>query len=286
MTDLAATETSPDLGPGAGLRCPLCEYDLRGLAEPRCPECGYTFDWAELREAVRLHPYLFEHHPNQNFASFWQTLLGGWRAKQFWVTLRPTHKPRPLRLAAYAIVVALPAWLVPVSVLATLAIETAAATFAVFLGFLPNLFQYRQTRQLLFTTAVLVLWPWVTLGALMIFQATLRRAAVRKVHVVRCAVYACDATFAASLALLAAAGLAAVSVGSRWIYSWDQGVLTTMRVLILGLPPVVAWRLGRACGLYLRIPQAVAVAVLTQVIVLLLLLNFAFREQIFSWPNL
>lgn len=24
--------------PGDDVRCPLCEYDLRGLAEPRCPE--------------------------------------------------------------------------------------------------------------------------------------------------------------------------------------------------------------------------------------------------------
>lgn len=26
------------------VRCPLCDYDLRGLTEPRCPECGYRFD--------------------------------------------------------------------------------------------------------------------------------------------------------------------------------------------------------------------------------------------------
>lgn len=26
------------------LRCPVCRYDLRGLAENRCPECGTAFD--------------------------------------------------------------------------------------------------------------------------------------------------------------------------------------------------------------------------------------------------
>ncbi len=30
------------------LCCPRCGYDLRGLPEPRCPECGEPFDPAEL----------------------------------------------------------------------------------------------------------------------------------------------------------------------------------------------------------------------------------------------
>ena len=25
------------------IECPLCLYNLRGLTEPRCPECGYQF---------------------------------------------------------------------------------------------------------------------------------------------------------------------------------------------------------------------------------------------------
>jgi hypothetical protein len=34
------------------LFCPACEYSLRGLTDPRCPECGATFDPAELREST------------------------------------------------------------------------------------------------------------------------------------------------------------------------------------------------------------------------------------------
>lgn len=26
--------------------CPLCNYEIRGLAQPRCPECGATWDWS------------------------------------------------------------------------------------------------------------------------------------------------------------------------------------------------------------------------------------------------
>ena len=47
--------------------CPLCEYNLRGITEPRCPECGYAFDWADVLDPRRrLRPYVFEHHPERN----------------------------------------------------------------------------------------------------------------------------------------------------------------------------------------------------------------------------
>ncbi len=35
--------------PFIGLCCPKCEYNLTGTTEPRCPECGETFDPAKLR---------------------------------------------------------------------------------------------------------------------------------------------------------------------------------------------------------------------------------------------
>ena len=31
-------------------RCPKCDYDLRGLTKPRCPECGKAFSSGELAE--------------------------------------------------------------------------------------------------------------------------------------------------------------------------------------------------------------------------------------------
>lgn len=34
---------------GASLDCPICGYDLRGFAEPRCPECGVPFDIRQLQ---------------------------------------------------------------------------------------------------------------------------------------------------------------------------------------------------------------------------------------------
>lgn len=84
------------------LHCPLCEYNLRGLTEPRCPECGAAFDWDEVRDpSRRLHPYLFEHHPERDVSSFLQTLRGGLNPRRFWTTLFPTQPSRPRRLMWY-----------------------------------------------------------------------------------------------------------------------------------------------------------------------------------------
>src|SRR6266496_169570 len=102
------TEISAHPPPQEELRCPLCDYDLRYLIEPRCPECGYAFDWAELRDLERrAHPYLFEHHPNHNIRSFFRTLIGGFRPRRFWSTLYPTQPSRPRRLVLYFIIICL-----------------------------------------------------------------------------------------------------------------------------------------------------------------------------------
>ena len=74
MADEAPTATTPvDWDTiSEEILCPLCDYNLRGLIQPRCPECGYRFEWQGLLDPkYRLHPYLFEHHPERNFRSFW-----------------------------------------------------------------------------------------------------------------------------------------------------------------------------------------------------------------------
>lgn len=70
------------------IHCPLCTYNLHGLNEARCPECGYRFEWSEILDPdPRPHPYLFEHHPEKDVRSFLQTLVGGLRPGRFWGSL-------------------------------------------------------------------------------------------------------------------------------------------------------------------------------------------------------
>lgn len=40
-------------GAGATLPCPKCRYDMRGLREARCPECGTVYTLDGLLEALR-----------------------------------------------------------------------------------------------------------------------------------------------------------------------------------------------------------------------------------------
>lgn len=36
------------------LPCPRCDYNLKGLLVPRCPECGLTISWESARSAVKV----------------------------------------------------------------------------------------------------------------------------------------------------------------------------------------------------------------------------------------
>src|ERR1700750_3417749 len=78
--------------------CPLCDYNLRGLAEPRCPECGHRFEWIEILKAEKLHPFLFEHHPEKNLKSLVRTCLASLRPWHFWKGVLPTHETNVRRL--------------------------------------------------------------------------------------------------------------------------------------------------------------------------------------------
>lgn len=60
---MPADTTSPATLPestltDSGLRCPECEYNLTGLTEPRCPECGTRFSWEAVRAAAEGRPHI------------------------------------------------------------------------------------------------------------------------------------------------------------------------------------------------------------------------------------
>jgi hypothetical protein len=252
MQTIAETPPPPDeAAAGDDVRCPLCEYDLRGLTEPRCPECGYRFAWADLRDpSRRLHRYLFEHHPERNVWSFVRTHLGGLRPKRFWTSLLPQQPSRPRRLVLYWLLAVLP--LVPVLVVHHLAWFRREGTRARFeksriLKLLPpgsaqeqdiisqsgsvqawmdqicpvppsRDFYRRAWRDehqwALYLAAVMVAWPWLTFLTLLLFRFSMRRARIKPVHVLRCVLYSFDAILWLGVA---AAGAAAASAYWAWL---------------------------------------------------------------------
>ena len=108
MTAFAANPAPPGAAAPAEIPCPMCDYNLHGLTVPRCPECGYAFDWADLLDATRRkHKYLFEHHPERNVWSFCRTAVGGLAPSRFWRSLRPEQPSNLRRLIVYWLITAL-----------------------------------------------------------------------------------------------------------------------------------------------------------------------------------
>jgi hypothetical protein len=114
--------------------CPLCEYNLRGLVEPRCPECGHRFDWAQLLDDVRhTHPWLFEQQRRGLFKSYLSTFFTSQFPRRFWRSVHASHTVRLRGLLRY--------WLI--SVIAV--VPALLAVIGVNLG--AQYFQVYQTRQ-------------------------------------------------------------------------------------------------------------------------------------------
>ena len=310
VTTVAAPAAEPSV------QCPMCGYDLRGQVDPRCPECGYRFDWEELRDpARRLHPYLFEHHPERNLWSFCRTFLGGMRPRRFWGNLYPTQPSRPRRLLAYwlilSLLILLPFGIYGGSLIAqeiafnrktrsvARPILTAQeqATVVQMYGsvqkwmdesypvrpnfrMLCDLFRYRN-RPLVFVPLFAFAWPWLTLAAMMIFQISMRRGQVRPVHVLRCVIYAADAIALAGL-MVPAWFLCFERPRRGWVIRY-VGAYEFVRYALLAVALVLTYRLCIAFRTYLRFDHALATAAASQIIVGLLIWKFGLDWHMLSW---
>jgi hypothetical protein len=264
-----------------GLACPLCDYSLRGLTTPRCPECGYSFDWDELRNQTKYHPYLFEHAVRRRVRSFFKTLWHGLWPWRFWQDVRPTHEVFESRLGVY--------W-AAIMLLSVLAFASPAIHFAVRLcreryydanltyatsPWYPE--QAAAVGVLATVGALYVFWPWLTFAVLMIFRISMRRARIRPEHVERCVIYSFDAAgVLAPLVLLAAVahGLLGGEPGQGLngrdpfaLMPVSEDARLTLIACVFGLVAFGGVRLAVAYRRYLRFPHAGWVVLATQVIV-------------------
>jgi hypothetical protein len=291
--------------------CPLCEYNLRGLIEPRCPECGYRFEWPDLlNPSRRLHPYLFEHHPEKNFRSFWRTAIGGLRPRRFWASLHPVQPSCPRRLilywclAASVVIIACVALVIAV-VLAVARVNAASHPQFIARWNLPQnaahraelVRQYgsiealaekiaparffnaagdairfsRVPRALVLPLLVGLAWPWLTFLALLVFRGSMRRARIGPTRVLRCVLYSSDVLLWYGLLLLAVA---------PWEYYAEMNNLVSsgmLRQVELAVGATFTWivtfRLFGACRYYLRLSHTAWTVTVSQFIVALLVSN-------------
>ena len=184
------------------IQCPLCGYNMRGLADARCPECGRVFEWRELLDPNRKkHPYLFEHHPNRNFWSFRRTILGGLSPTSFWKTLHPMQPSSMRRLALYVVLTMLAS-------VVFLAAGIPAFFLARYGAYIDDWSDILNQPWLLIVVSMIVVvaipfvWAFVTFLTFMIFGASMEMARVKRAHVVRAVVYSFDAVVVISFAMM------------------------------------------------------------------------------------
>ncbi|HEX4795336.1 MAG TPA: hypothetical protein VH370_16185 [Humisphaera sp.] len=247
---------------GAEILCPLCGYNLRGLVEPRCPECGYQFVWTELLAAQTLdHPYLFEHGRRRRWQTFWKTLREGLFPGTFWQELKPAQPVRVRWLWIYfAIVMFVPLGAASLTVWRTDPHAYFHYTYAFGLDLRPAG---------VYLAAAILFWPLATVVALSIFRMSMQMAKLRSVHSLRCVIYSADIVFWMGIALLLAEGLLEAASHSSYaiLVPSDFYLLLLMALCI----PIFIWRLGRAYQLYLKLDKPFLTVLATQVIVFLAL---------------
>ncbi len=82
------------------VNCSRCDYDLRLLPLPRCPECGLQFEWREVIDrAAHWSKFLFEHNwRKQPIRSYLTTIWKSLRPFRFWkqVSIHDDIRPGPL----------------------------------------------------------------------------------------------------------------------------------------------------------------------------------------------
>jgi hypothetical protein len=297
------TSEAPDWSQSEDVLCPLCEYNLRGLSEPRCPECGFKSDWQELTDiSRRQHPYLFEHHPRRNFWSFFQTMMHALRPRQFWKTLSPAQPLRLRRLVLYWLIAMVIALLPTTPQVLSDASQFAATMRTQRLMYLnslkaapqlrahampqktielfwplppqPRFFQYLLSATPILSALASVavayaLWAWIAFATLMIFQMSLRRAKIKPAHVLRCTIYSGDCGVALCAAIVFV-GLMALRQIIVFLPTFPIRQLAWWAALLV-LWGGITFRLIRAYQLYLRFPRAGAVVISVQVIFFLLM---------------
>jgi hypothetical protein len=178
----------------------------------------------------RLHPYLFEHHPEKNFRSYIATMIAGLWPPRFWRRLHPLQRVDSQRLVLYwkisaaALVFSVASFVVMMVVqfnvinararaseLAQMARDprynTLVKTHSIpIFGSIDRYFDVQypmgigpalrlQRTQLFWTLALalqVLIWPWLSYLSLVNFRQSMKLVDKGRPHVLRCCIYSLD----------------------------------------------------------------------------------------------
>lgn len=345
---ISPTTASPDWSTiNRDILCPLCDYNLKMLTEPRCPECGHRFEWADVLAEDRDLRGFFEHARGRWLMSIFWTWLASLFSLWFWKRVKTTHPVRRGRLIVFAALISICEFALAATVLGYYVGETYSGAMANHRSRIrqherailraeqpnPNALQrtspswfgqpasqkvyppqfpttqayldavypaptireaidlhlsraqYRQGRtfwmqanpyaiNLVAVAFVLLAWPPMTLVLFGVFRVSLRRAGISVPHLIRVVVYCSTIiVFVGPLWMLVEAFISRPRfIGRGWdsVLRLDQPTAWVLLILLAWL----AIRLAIAMHRYLRIPQGVIMALLSQIIVMLIALQF------------
>lgn len=257
------------------MRCLDCNYSLLGLTTLRCPECGRPFTWEELfrhrgEAALPLYEFTRRRRVGRAVATWWLAL----RPKRLWSRVRLHHEPRPRRLLEYAAMGYALFWLMALTAFTVVwftwvlrsGAGTASAAFAWLGNRVLNVLTY---SSFWFVVASGAVWMLASLGALLMLQDSMSRRRIRFVHAVRVWAYA-TATFLPlfGLGVVLGAQMDALVPFKYWSFMSDAWYMATGIACVV---PFVARSIRVGYSDYLRIDHSRAVAWLTQIIALLIM---------------
>jgi hypothetical protein len=259
--------------PGASdldIYCPHCDYNLRGLPELRCPECGHDFDVKRVRSRPEISVYLFERKQWTDFRSLIRTAVAGFRPREYWTAVDRIGPPRIRMIlwywfaGAFLYMVTVCHWIL-----------AAAFYYAAHRGpgsstFFSELFSGLSLVLLYYFGILQLSWPWSTFAVLWFFRGSMRRDRIGAGRLLRCALYCFDTPLWMGILLLPFSTVEVIVTMFGYTLGLDVFFVITC---LLGLTGAIVgcWRLRMALETHLWTDQPSVVLVMSQIAVAVLI---------------
>jgi len=267
-----------DAVPIEQLTCKKCGYHLCGLRETRCPECGTEFTWEEAlarfhRQRLPYFEYRWRDRPIRSFVRTWWMSL---RPRKFWRTMQLHDPPQMGGLFFHVLF----AWLLFTGIMHVLNAGGEVVSFVhdglawfqqTGRAWVPYMLTYFRrgllSPELTKVHVSLFAWWLSTLGAMLIFQQSMRRIQVRSAHVIRVWAYGVTPMLLAVTPIVFVISFGLIL--NDLDYQWGYLIFYFAGICIIAC---AGWSLWRAYCYYLKMPHGAGVVLAILVISFLVMM--------------